>query len=117
LAEPEGSDVVGESVTTRLALDQGLHQLSEEHRTAVVLRDMMGLEYAEIAEVLLVPIGTVRSRIARGRAALARALSNEALTGDRRQAGNSETADTDDETAPSWNSTPVLDVEAPGPRR
>jgi len=117
LAEPESADVVGESVTTRLALDQALHQLSEEHRTAVVLRDMMGLEYSEIAEVLLVPIGTVRSRIARGRAALARALSNEALAGDRRQTGNSADADADDEPTTEWNSTPSADVEAPGPRR
>jgi RNA polymerase sigma-70 factor (ECF subfamily) len=118
LADPEGSDVVGESVTSRLALDQALHHLSEEHRTAVVLRDMMGLEYAEIAEVLLVPIGTVRSRIARGRAALARTLSNETPTGDRRQqAGETQFGDSDDETSPAWNSTPALDVEAPGPRR
>ena len=51
----------------------GLEQVSEEHRTAVVLRDVMDLDYAEIAEVLRVPIGTVRSRIARGRAALATA--------------------------------------------
>jgi len=39
-----------------------------------VLRDVADLDYAEIAEVLDIPPGTVRSRIARGRAALAGAL-------------------------------------------
>ncbi|HXY44060.1 MAG TPA: sigma factor-like helix-turn-helix DNA-binding protein, partial [Acidimicrobiales bacterium] len=71
------SDLVGDAVAGRLTLDQALRRLSAEHRTAVVLRDMLDLEYADIAEVLLVPIGTVRSRLARGRAALAEALSSE----------------------------------------
>lgn len=39
-----------------------------------MLRDVLGLDYAEIAEVLQIPAGTVRSRIARGRRALARQL-------------------------------------------
>jgi RNA polymerase sigma-70 factor (ECF subfamily) len=39
-----------------------------------VLRDLCGLDYAEIAEVLQVPAGTVRSRIARGRGSLVRLL-------------------------------------------
>jgi RNA polymerase sigma-70 factor (ECF subfamily) len=68
------TDEVGESATARLSLDCALEQLSDEHRAAVVLRDMLDLEYAEIADVLGVPIGTVRSRIARGRLALAQAL-------------------------------------------
>jgi RNA polymerase sigma-70 factor (ECF subfamily) len=51
-------------------VDHALAQLPEDFRAAVVLRDLCALDYAEIAEVLGVPIGTVRSRIARGRAAL-----------------------------------------------
>jgi RNA polymerase sigma-70 factor (ECF subfamily) len=58
------------SVAERLDVDAALRQLSPEFRAAVVLRDLCGLDYAEISEVLDVPPGTVRSRIARGRAAL-----------------------------------------------
>jgi len=52
-------------------VDAALRRLAPEHRVAVVLRDVCDLTYEEIAVVLDVPIGTVRSRIARGRGALA----------------------------------------------
>ena len=58
------------AVADRIDIDAALRLLPLEFRTAVVLRDLCALDYAEIAEVLGVPIGTVRSRIARGRAAL-----------------------------------------------
>ena len=61
-------------VAARLDVDAALAALSPEFRAAVVLRDLCDLDYAEIAEVLDVPIGTVRSRIARGRAAIAEQL-------------------------------------------
>ncbi|MEY2427102.1 MAG: eukaryotic-like serine/threonine-protein kinase [Actinomycetota bacterium] len=61
-------------VVDRLVLDAALAELSPEFRAAVVLRDVAGLDYAEIATALDIPPGTVRSRIARGRAALADAL-------------------------------------------
>jgi RNA polymerase sigma-70 factor, ECF subfamily len=70
VASPE--DAVG----ARLDVDAALGDLPEEFRVAVVLRDLCDLDYAEIAEVLDVPPGTVRSRIARGRAALAGILGN-----------------------------------------
>jgi len=54
----------------RLDVDDALLQLPLEFRAAVVLRDLCGLDYAEIAEVLDIPAGNVRSRISRGRAAL-----------------------------------------------
>jgi RNA polymerase sigma-70 factor (ECF subfamily) len=65
-----------ESVAAKIDVEAALARLPEEFRTAVVLRDLADLDYAEIAQVLGVPIGTVRSRIARGRAALAAVLGN-----------------------------------------
>ena len=58
-----------DAVEARLDVDAALRDLPEEFRVAVVLRDLCDLDYAEIADVLGVPAGTVRSRIARGRSA------------------------------------------------
>ena len=55
-------------------LQAALARLSPELREAVILRDLEEMEYREIAEVLKVPDGTVKSRISRGRAELARIL-------------------------------------------
>lgn len=60
-----------EVAVRRVDVDAALSTLPLEFRTAVVLRDLCDLAYEEIARVLEVPVGTVRSRIARGRAALA----------------------------------------------
>jgi len=51
-----------------------LRRLPEEFRTAVVLCDVVGLSYEEIADAVAVPVGTVRSRIHRGRRLLREAL-------------------------------------------
>jgi RNA polymerase sigma-70 factor (ECF subfamily) len=56
------------------AIRDGLEQLPEALREAVVLRDLQDLEYEEIAETLGVPLGTVKSRINRGRIRLAERL-------------------------------------------
>jgi RNA polymerase sigma-70 factor (ECF subfamily) len=69
-AEPETRGGPDE-VVGRLDIEAALMDLPIEFRSAVVLRDVCGLDYAEIAEVLAVPGGTVRSRIARGRSILA----------------------------------------------
>jgi RNA polymerase sigma-70 factor (ECF subfamily) len=53
----------------------GLEQLPPEFREAIVLRDIEGLSYKEIAEVLQVPMGTVMSRISRGRERLLNVLA------------------------------------------
>ena len=57
-------------------LARGLAQIPEEFRVALVLRDVADLDYEEISQVLGIPIGTVRSRIARGRGRLADILGN-----------------------------------------
>lgn len=49
---------------------QALNKLSPEHRAAVIFRDVRGLSYEEIAEILEIGLGTVKSRISRGRAQL-----------------------------------------------
>lgn len=83
-SDPKGTPDHAESVLDRLEIDAALAALSIEHRTAVVLRDLCALDYAEIAEMLDIPPGTVRSRIARGRAALAQALEGNPPPSSRR---------------------------------
>ena len=75
-----------DAVADRLTTDEALLALPEDFRSAVVLRDQLGMDYAEIAEVLGIPPGTVRSRIARGRAALARSLGNQGASDDVEEA-------------------------------
>ncbi|MGQ9634535.1 MAG: sigma-70 family RNA polymerase sigma factor [Bryobacteraceae bacterium] len=67
LSEREASEIV----------QKGLQKLSPELREAVILRDLEGLEYREIAAVLGIPEGTVKSRLNRGRAELARVLRQQ----------------------------------------
>jgi len=55
-------------------VQSALGKLSPELREAIILRDLQGLEYTEIQQVLSVPEGTVKSRINRGRIELARIL-------------------------------------------
>jgi RNA polymerase sigma-70 factor (ECF subfamily) len=60
-------------------LQATLQRLSPELREAVILRDLQEMEYREIAQVLAIPEGTVKSRINRGRAELARLLRKQKL--------------------------------------
>jgi RNA polymerase sigma-70 factor (ECF subfamily) len=76
MSEPGGGDPA-DRTATRLDIDAALATLAPEFRAAVVLRDLCGLSYDEIAEVLDIPPGTVRSRIARARGALASLLAGE----------------------------------------
>jgi RNA polymerase sigma-70 factor, ECF subfamily len=78
------SDAIGE----RHALEAALRALPEDFRVAVVLRDVADLDYSEIAEVIGVPAGTVKSRIARGRAQLAQLLGNHEHDNERPNSGH-----------------------------
>jgi RNA polymerase sigma-70 factor (ECF subfamily) len=60
-------------------LQAALQTLSPDLREAVILRDLQEMEYREIADVLQIPEGTVKSRINRGRAELARRLKKQKL--------------------------------------
>src|SRR5947209_8867593 len=60
----------------RARVDHELQQVSEPYRTTVVLRDIEGLSYEEIAEVLQISLGTVKSRLIRGREALKKRLES-----------------------------------------
>jgi len=71
-------DVVDDAASRRvariddqLAIDDALATLSDDFRVVIVLRDVVDLDYQEIAHVLDLPLGTVKSRIARARAQLA----------------------------------------------
>jgi RNA polymerase sigma-70 factor (ECF subfamily) len=68
----------GDPHVDRLAVEKALSRLSEDQRLAIGLVLVEGLAYKEAAEVLDIPIGTLTSRIARGREAL------QALLGDAR---------------------------------
>jgi RNA polymerase sigma-70 factor (ECF subfamily) len=64
-------------------VERALQALPPDFRAAVVLCDVEGLSYEEIAEILGAKLGTVRSRIHRGRALLRRALAHRAPTSGR----------------------------------
>jgi RNA polymerase sigma-70 factor (ECF subfamily) len=66
-----------EGTALRVDVDAALATLAPDFRAAVVLRDLCGLSYEEIGEALGIPPGTVRSRIARARAALLPLLAGE----------------------------------------
>jgi RNA polymerase sigma-70 factor (ECF subfamily) len=90
------------AVADRMAIDAALDELPEEFRTAVVLRDVADLDYAEIAEALGVPVGTVKSRIARGRNQLTVLLGNrEPGTGRPSVEGGPPAASPSDPSEPS----------------
>ena len=75
LADPRQSQeqhVAG--LELKVQVQAALKQLSPELREAVILRDLEDMDYKEIAQVLRIPEGTVKSRISRGRGELARLL-------------------------------------------
>jgi len=79
---PSPADRVASQETQKM-VQRALARLSPDLREAVILRDLQDMDYKEIAQVLRVPEGTVKSRINRGRMELARLLSRN-----KRQASN-----------------------------
>lgn len=74
--DPEGDFF--DSIVDRKIIE-AIEELPEEYRTAVVLSDVEGLPYAEIAELMDVPVGTVKSRLFRGRRRLQEVLYDYAV--------------------------------------
>lgn len=66
-----------EAVVAQLDVVAALADIPEEYRTTLVLRHVADLEYEEIAAIQGIAIGTVRSRLARGRAQLVEILGNQ----------------------------------------
>jgi len=62
---------------TERRLLQGLEQLDNDHRAIIVLRDIEGMDYHQVSEILDVPIGTVKSRLHRARMELRERLKGE----------------------------------------
>ena len=82
LAPPEtGGPSVEDTATTRLDLTAALRLLTPEYREAVVMHDIGGVPYEEIATATGTGLGTVKSRISRGRKRLAELLEQQ--TGDQ----------------------------------
>ena len=75
-ADPEG-DFFRQMVDDEILA--AIQELPDEYREAVVLSDVEGLPYAEVAEVLDVPVGTVKSRLFRGRRRLQERLHDYAV--------------------------------------
>lgn len=75
------ADAVVPSSAGELELDDAISSLGIERREAFVLTQMLGLSYAEAAEAAEVPIGTIRSRVARARADLLDGLAEPPASG------------------------------------
>ena len=78
-----------EAVAAQLDVVSALADIPEEYRTTLVLRHVADLEYEEIAAIQGIAIGTVRSRLARGRAQLVEILGNQEAPSNRQTDSNS----------------------------
>jgi RNA polymerase sigma-70 factor, ECF subfamily len=75
LREIDTPEAVAQSDDVRDAINRAIHALPEELRTAILLREIEGMSYEEIAATMECPVGTVRSRIFRAREAIDKALA------------------------------------------
>lgn len=77
-------------------LEKAIDALPDAFRVVVVLAELQGFSYAEIAAMLELPVGTVRSRLSRGRAMLQRALWQQAVAAGLVSPGQTPSADNED---------------------
>lgn len=70
-------EMIAEKNEISKAVNDAIESLSEEHRTVIVLRDLQGFSYEEIAKITSCPEGTVKSRINRARQALKEILKSK----------------------------------------
>jgi RNA polymerase sigma-70 factor, ECF subfamily len=83
--EPTAS--VDQEVLDRITVSRALASLPEEYARAVAFHDLGGVPYEEIAETEVVPVGTIKSRISRGRRMLAQALEQQTQLGSSKERG------------------------------
>lgn len=72
-----GPEQILQKQETKRFVWEGFNGLSSEIRMAVILRDIQGKKYEEIAEIMSLPLGTVKSRVNRGRLQLAKILKDK----------------------------------------
>jgi RNA polymerase sigma-70 factor (ECF subfamily) len=82
-----GGEDLEEDTMRRQAIDRALGELPKDLRLAVILRDIQGLEYREIADITGVPLGTVESRLFRARRRLRPLLAPLVSRGERGSEG------------------------------
>ncbi len=90
-----GTSGIDEATAAKIVVGEALDELPEEFKLPVVLRDLCGLNYDEIAEVLEIAPGTVRSRIARGRGKLADIIGDVTNGGNQSAAPGVQGSDDD----------------------
>ena len=66
-----------ESSITDVQIQRAIDSLSDNYRQVVLLRDVDGLSYQEVSEIVNCPVGTVKSRVSRARMKLQQKLKNE----------------------------------------
>lgn len=81
--EPAPRPDHADATATAVDVHRALQRVPEEFRAVLVLHDVQGIPYEEIAEALGAPLGTVKSRLHRGRVALAREMRGEQPRGSR----------------------------------
>jgi RNA polymerase sigma-70 factor, ECF subfamily len=111
VAHDSGGGPSAAAIDTRLDVDAALRVLPAQQRAALVLVDMLGYPVAEVAAILSVSEGTVKSRCARGRARLLPYLAH--LRGDSAARGNQPGADT---VSPEQLPSRMGDSHPPFPR-